>query len=292
MYHIMPYWWDINSMAEFMGNVIDWGELWKQKTAGKKECSMLWHDKKYAGRYDENVKANNWRKGRRLIRELNVTMRSRVLDIGAGPGTLTIPIASMVKHVTAVEPADGMMWYLKKNIAEKGLDNVACVHKKWEDVDIAKDLEGPYDVVVASLSLGMPDIKAALEKMNAASSAYVYLFWPAGVTYWEANYAEIWHELHGKEFRHGPRCDCLYNILYGMGIYPNIKMYKDEYLESFSNINDAVEYYRPFYNIENYRQEAILRDFLRKKLIRKNGRLILKGYSNIAKIWWKKRYDY
>ena len=45
---------------------------------------------------------------------------SRVLDIGAGPGTLAIPFDQKVAHVTAVEPAECMcsvmrekMWWEK-----------------------------------------------------------------------------------------------------------------------------------------------------------------------------------
>lgn len=274
---------------------IDWADIWKQRALrnaadkNKKECSMLWQDRDHAGRYDEEVKAGHWQKGRKLIRELNVTAKSRVLDIGAGPGTLTIPIASLARHVTAIEPADGMMWYLKKNVSEAGLDNVTCIQKKWEQFEVSEDSRSSYDVVVASMSLGMPDIETALRKMNDVASRYVYLFWPASPTYWERNYAEIWKELHGKEFRYGLKCDCLYNILYDLGIYSNVKVYKDMYLESFSSVEEAVTHFKPFYNVCDEKQEMILREFLRKKLVGRKGQVLLRGYSNIAKIWWKKQ---
>lgn len=115
---------------------VDWGEVLRQRylqnaaRKDKKECSMLWQDRKYARRYDDDVRVHNWRKGKRLLRGLNVTAQSSILDIGACPGTLTIPAASLVGHVTAVEPADGMMWYLRKNVREQGLDNVTCIRKK------------------------------------------------------------------------------------------------------------------------------------------------------------------
>jgi len=280
-------------MAEIPGyDQIDWADAWKQRALrnatdkNKKECSLLWQDLDHAARYDMDARAGNWQRGRRLIGEINVTAGSRVLDIGAGSGTLTIPIAPLVRHVTAIEPADGMMWYLKKNVSEAGLDNVTCIREKWEQFTAPR---GTYDVVVASMSLGMPEIRTALRKMNDVASGYVYLFWPAGPTYWERNYAEIWKDLHGKEFRYGSKCDCLYNILYGMGIYPNVKVYKDDYRESFSSVEEAVAHFKPFYQVGDDRQEKILREFLHKKLVKCNGHLSLRGYSDIAKIWWKKQ---
>jgi hypothetical protein len=77
-----------------------------------------------------------------------------------------------------------MLYCLKENIKAEGLINVSWIHKKWEDVDL-KDLDAPYDVVVASFSLAMPDIREAVIKMNKVSSKYVYLNWFAGMPSWE-----------------------------------------------------------------------------------------------------------
>ena len=111
------------------------------------------------------------------IAALDITPDSRVLDIGAGPGTLALPLAPHVREVTAVEPGAGMVAILNEHAEKEGITNIACVQKLWEDVDIARDLKAPYDVVIASLSLTMYDIREALAKMDAASSGSVHLFW-------------------------------------------------------------------------------------------------------------------
>lgn len=76
-----------------------------------------------------------------------------------------------------------------------------------------------------------------------------------------------------------------------MGIYPNVKIFRDEYMESFSSVEEAVDHFKPFYRVGDYRQEAVLREFLLRKLKKQGGRRVLKGYSSIAKIWWKKQPD-
>src|SRR5690606_41985940 len=49
---------------------------------------------------------------------------SRILDIGAGPGTLAIPLAGIAAHVTAVEPAAGMAEVMAEYAEEKGVSNL------------------------------------------------------------------------------------------------------------------------------------------------------------------------
>ena len=83
---------------------------------------------------------------------------------------------------------------------KEGITNISCVQKKWEDVDLSQDLDGQYDVVIASLSLTMHDIRAALEKMDAASRKYVYLFWFVDMPFWERMYADLWEPLHGSPY--------------------------------------------------------------------------------------------
>ena len=90
---------------------------------------------------------------------MNITHESRVLDIGAGPGTLAVPLSGVVQHVTAIEPAQGMVDCLQENIRISGIKNITVLTETWEDVDISKDINPPFDVVVASYSLGFPDLR-------------------------------------------------------------------------------------------------------------------------------------
>ncbi len=113
------------------------------------ECARVWDNKESATQY-WNATQNNKEQTQQTIEGLALTPDSRILDIGAGPGTLTIPLSTQAMHVTAVEPSEGMAGVLQNNIAEYEADNITCVQKRWEDVNVEQDLEGPYDVVIAS----------------------------------------------------------------------------------------------------------------------------------------------
>ena len=42
--------------------------------------------------------------------------------------------------------------------------------------------------------------------------------------FWGRMYAELWEPLHGSPYYSGPKTDCLFNVLYQMGIYPDVEM--------------------------------------------------------------------
>ncbi len=224
---------------------IDWNEVWKSQTKRNREsspgrdCARIWESRESALRFWNMCRQERSRIDK-TVWETDITAASRVLDIGAGPGTLAIPFAQKAAHVTAVEPAEGMCSVMREKMAEFGVKNISIVQKRWEDVDVEKDLQPPYDVVIASFSLGMQDIRAAIEKMMQASSRYVYLYHFAGETSWDRQWQELWPELHGREYQPGPKCDVLYNVLYQMGIYPHIRTFRLEHNQRYSSLEEAV----------------------------------------------------
>lgn len=276
-------------------DAIDWNEIWKNtlekqlKSNRNVDCSTIWYSKENARRFwrmfqDDKARAITEKR----IEGMKLSPESRVLDIGAGPGTLAIPIAQRVAHVTAVEPSEGMVSVMRENIDEYGLENVECVHKDWEAVDIESDLSAPYDVVFASYSLGMKDIRTSVQKMLDASSKYVYLYWFAGETSWDMHSRKLWPLLHGREYQPAPKCDVLYNVLYDMEIYPNVSVFPFEHVHRYATLDEAVEDFKSYYNASSDTQAAILRDYFEGVLEEDNGALIQRGWSTRVKMWWEK----
>jgi SAM-dependent methyltransferase len=274
---------------------IDWNEVWKshglesRKNRGFRTCAERWDDRGQCRKYDLMAKRDDWKRSRDMIARMYISPSDRVLDIGAGPGTLAIPLAGMVRHVTAVEPSPGMIDCLRDNIRSGGVGNVDLVPKVWEDTDIEKDLDAPYDVVVASYSLGFDDLKGALLKMDAASCGYVYVFWFADMkSPWQQNYGEIWERLYGVPPRSAGYPNIVFNLLAQAGILASVEIFREEMVSRFASVEDAVTDQRHGLNITSPEQEAILRDFLAKKLQEEDGMYVMRTMSHRAKIWWKK----
>jgi len=274
---------------------IDWNEVWKvqglesRNNRGFRTCIDRWSDREQCRKYDRQARMNDWKRSRDMIARMDISPSSRVLDIGAGPGTLAIPLAGMVRHVTAVEPSPGMIECLHENVRAGGFDNVSVVPKRWEDVDVGEDLEAPYDVVVASYSLGFDDLKGALQKMDAAANGNVYIFWFADMkSPWQQNYGGIWERLYGVPPKKDGNPNIVFNLLTQMGIFANVEVFPEEMTSRFASLEDAVADQRHGLNIKSPEQEAVLRDFLANKLSKENGEYVMRNMSYRAKIWWKK----
>jgi SAM-dependent methyltransferase len=272
---------------------IDWNEVWKsqmirnQKSSPGRDCARIWDSRESALRFWNMCREERSRIDQ-AVWETEVTQESRVLDIGAGPGTLAIPFSEKALEVTAVEPAGGMCSVMREKMAEFGRENITIVEKRWEDVDVNRDLTPPYDIVIASFSLGMQDIRSAIEKMIRASSRFVYLYHFAGETSWDRQWQVLWPKLHGRDYYPGPKCDVLYNVLYQMGVYPHVRPFRLDHSQKFSTLDEAVATLAPQAQAQTEEQRMVLREYLDGVMQKENGALLQPGSSMRVKIWWEK----
>ncbi len=272
----------------------DWNEVWKCRQARHElskaadDPSHNWDRRENAERYDATSRSGYDPRIRLTIDGLDVSRDARVLDIGAGPGTLGIPLASRVRDITAIEPGAGMAAILRERAAKEGVTNISCVQKRWEDIDIARDLAGPYDIVIASLSLTMEDIRAALEKMDAVSRHCVCLYWFVDLPFWEKMYADLWELLHGTPYYAGPKADCLFNVLYQMGIYPDVEILPLSKEYRFASHEEMNAFFCRRFSAESPAQQEEVKRYLAPLVREEASGIVIAGNSSFAKIWWKK----
>ena len=273
---------------------LDWNEVWKarQKRHASSEKfsdpTHNWDKKANAKRYSEGSKGEFDARIQMTIAGLPLTKKTRILDIGAGPGTLALPLARLVREITAVEPGKGMVAVLKESMRNEGIRNITCVQKLWEDTDIARDLAAPYDIVLSSLSLTMEDLAASLAKMDAAASGHVYIFWFADPPFWEKMYIDLWPELHGEPYYAGPKADCLFSVLYQMGIRPNVEMLPLSKEYRFATVKEMTAFFQERFGITTRNQKDMLDAYLAPLIRREGGEVVVSGNSTLAKVWWKK----
>jgi SAM-dependent methyltransferase len=273
----------------------DWNEIWKQRQEMHDSSKIAddpshnWNQKENAERYDANARNEYDERVKSTIASLGVGKDMRVLDIGAGPGTLAIPLAPFVKEITAVEPGAGMVGVLKAHAEREGIRNITCVQKVWEDVDIDRDLQGPYDIVIASLSLTMHDIREALRKMDTASSGSVHLFWFVDMPFWERMSYDLWQPLHGRTYHPGPKADCLFGVLYQTRIYPDVTMMTLAKEYRFGSREEMFAFFQKRFAAKTPEQKRILDDYLTPLIRMREGEIVVSGDSIFAHMWWRKK---
>ncbi len=246
---------------------IDWNRVWEEQTllwqdSAGKSCKDFWKDEGAAKVYSKKANAHHSERITRSVAGLGLTADTRVLDIGAGPGNLALPMAKTARSVTTVEPSPGMNRIMAQEIAGQKATNIIQIEKTWEDVDINRDIEPPYDLILASMSLGMKDIRAAIEKMNRVCQGRVVLFWHAGIPGWEKMPKALWPKLFNTEYHGGPKSDVLFQVLYQMGIYPEIQVDSNHFFEIFPDIAAAKRFYFSRFTRLELRHEKALEAFL------------------------------
>jgi SAM-dependent methyltransferase len=275
-----------------MAGIINWNELWKAMRSG--HYRRRTHGEDPGSRWDKRAKEFNKsmmqhrERAEKQIANLVLKPEYTVLDVGAGTGRLALPIAKRVKSVIAIDQSQGMLACLQENMEKKGITNIVCVNKRWEDIELGVDIE-QHDVVLACHSLGMLDIQEALAKMDAASKRYVYILTSAGR--WKGNGEEgLWEKIYGERQRHRAlHSDYIFfcNLLHDMKIYANVDIRDAEFEQRYESLDDAVTKWKEMRDIPT-EKEDVLRAYLSKILVEDDGTLCLKRKSKSATIWWQK----
>ncbi|WP_319507489.1 methyltransferase domain-containing protein [uncultured Methanolobus sp.] len=98
---------------------------------------------------------------------------AKVLDIGCGPGTLSLPLSRMGADVTSLDISCGMLDRLKDSVKEESLP-INIIERSWWTADIDElGFRNEFDLVIASMTPGIRDVEN-FERMMACSRKFCY----------------------------------------------------------------------------------------------------------------------
>jgi SAM-dependent methyltransferase len=220
-----------------------------------------------------------------FIKIMNPDPSWTVLDMGCGGGTLALPMAEKVSHITAVDFSEKMLEILSTEAERRGIKNIRTIHASWEDTWEESGI-GMYDVAIASRSLAVDDINSALSKLNNAARKRVIISTVVG----DGPFDRKMLEAAGRERSAGVDYIYFYNLLYQMGILANINFITEERNNTFGSIEEALESVRWMFQEMTLEEEVKLTKYLEDHLVVRDGRLVLdyKKKSTWAVIWWDK----
>lgn len=214
---------------------------------------------------------------------LKLKADDKVLEIGPGKGRLTKELVKRAKSVTVLDPSELMLKELSKTLINEGSGEVQQINSKLEDVDPMS--LGQYDLVVASYSLFMMDMKSQLEKMNNASSDRVCIFVPANLRIPQ----EIQSLLRGTEQSiQLPDHVVLFNLLWDMGIHAEVLIDTHKATKRFKDMESAVQEQMRFHNAPEEKRGMMV-DYVSSLLKEDGDELVIEQQRSTAMLRWKRK---
>lgn len=264
---------------------LDWNILWQNARAKKS-----WTPK---GPSDWDKKAASFAKRNsdsafvdRILRRIPHDHSTTVLDAGSGPGTLTLPLAPQVKSVCALDYSKGMLTTLQTLAEQRQLNNITTVLASWEDDWDALHI-GQYDICIASRSLSVANLKAALGKLNQTAKRAVFVVDRINPTPFDQ---DAFNAL-GRPFRSGPDYIYTLNTLYSMGIHPCVDIINLEKTVVYTSMDVALDSYRWMFKDLSPKEDLLLTHYIEQNSHSNSaGELVLTRSSPArwALIWWNK----
>lgn len=154
---------------------------------------------------------------------------STALDVGGGAGRLALPMALRCKHVTVVEPSNSMIEQLREAASEAEIENYSVTQALWDvaEVDTA-DL-----ALCAHVLYGVADVEPFIRKLEAHANSLV-----VALVFVESpmnRISKFWKPVHGKERIDMPALPELMNVLWEMGVYPDVQMMEPAQSDRFED---------------------------------------------------------
>lgn len=264
---------------------IDWNEVWRSIQAKKHENGprdpKLWD--KRAAEFTRAVAGSEY--VTQFLHILKPEPDWTVLDMGSAAGTLAVPLARLVRSVTAVDPSERMRELLRERCENEGLKNIRVVEGRWQD-DWERLGLAPHDVAVASRSLLVDDLAEALRKLDAYSTRKAILTTLVD----DGPHDRRIIEAVGRTFHPGPDYVVVYNLLRQIGVLANVAFARINEDRTFADLDEAVATSRWMIRGVTEEEEARLKRHLETTLVRDGDRLRL-PYSRVTRwavIWWDK----
>ena len=256
----------------------DWLKLWRELVLAGPPTS----NSELAKRYKAHTRKRNERPDQLLDFVIKrIDAETTVLDIGAGSGRWTIPLAKTANTVTAVEPSSAMVNNLHRNIASAKLNNIQITRSSWEDAIVE-----PRDVTVCAHAMyASPDLASFVRKLERYTTKTCYL--AIRLPPFDGIIGELSLAICGC--RHdSPNAVIAYNALYSMGIYANVLVESDIYRWTDNTFDEAFARAKRHLRLRSSSTyDTIIRDTLAKRLSLLNNCYVWPDGMRSALLWWR-----
>lgn len=205
------------------------------------------------------------------------------LDVGAGCGALTLPLAARLRHVTAMEPAPAMVKALREEARIRGLTNVKVIEAVWGDVPV-----GRHDLVLCAHvgELTRPG-SAFLRDVSSVAARGVVLVRDATGDADKFFFRELYPKLLGRPYESGCSREESIERLAALGAASTVTMVAYHSDQPFADLEEACDFWEEYLGVGGDETRAFLRRFLAARLTHEASGWVAPYPKQAAVIWWR-----
>jgi SAM-dependent methyltransferase len=169
-----------------------------------------------------------------------------LLDMGCGPGRLSVPLAQRVKRVTSLDMSEHVLRYCEANARAAGLSNLTTRKMDFEDAIAGENVE-KHDVVVCSRSVGLWNLKKLASFANRLTAIITFANAPTIPqllsNIFNGTTADTEQKPPFTKYGMDRRVNynVFYNIVYDLGYEPNVAIVEDGFTRKYTSKESAYE---------------------------------------------------
>ena len=215
----------------------DWNEEWKRLQIARRKADNAEYWDKRSKTFSTKDAPNAYVE--RFLALARIEPGETVFDMGCGTGSLSIPLGAEGHKVVAADFSQGMLDVMESELREQRVTTVTPKLMSWEDDWESHGVrEGMVDVAIASRSIAVSDMKAALMRLTSVARRRVCITLSTGSSprMDERILSDIGvRNEFGNDFLYA------FNILAGEGILPEVSYIESTRTDTFDSIDDAYE---------------------------------------------------
>ena len=215
---------------------IDWSSAWKDEQAARRPAddSQYWDDR--APSFAKTAGTSSYAKT--FVGLAQIDQDETVFDMGCGSGTLALPLARAGHHVYACDFSQAMIDLMMQRARLEDVDGLIHPELLSWDEDWSHIQAPICDVAIASRSLATADMESALRKLDSMARRRVCITLTTGLS---PRADEVLLKVIGRALPAYPDCVFAFNILWSMGIQPELAYIRSERKSDFESFEEAVD---------------------------------------------------
>jgi SAM-dependent methyltransferase len=266
---------------------IDYARLWRHLVERFREDPVQ-SEKSMMARWRKRARSRGYSEERRKRDRDDPLMQfvlgrlgpeDTALDVGAGIGRWSIPMARECLKVTALDKLPAMLEIIRENASHEGVENIETIQGDWQEADLE-----PHDHVLSShAAYASPGIVGYARKMESLARKACYLV--MRVPKHDGVIGELSRRIHGC-WHDSPNFLVGYSALLQSGISGHVIMEEAGRYWHNETLEEALDRVKRHLHLHSGEHDGVIMNVLGERLSLRDGEYWWPDWMRSALIWW------